>query len=32
MAHVVVFDYGSGNVRSAVRALEHVGAQVDPDR
>jgi glutamine amidotransferase len=25
---VVVFDYGSGNVRSAVRALEHVGAQV----
>ncbi len=28
MAHVVVFDYGSGNVRSAVRALEHVGAQV----
>jgi len=28
MAHVVVFDYGSGNVRSAVRALEHVGAEV----
>ena len=25
---VVVFDYGSGNVRSAVRALERVGAQV----
>jgi glutamine amidotransferase len=25
---VVVFDYGSGNVRSAVRALEHVGAEV----
>ena len=32
---VVVLDYGSGNVRSAVRALERVGAQVqltaDPD-
>lgn len=32
---VVVFDYGSGNVRSAVRALEQVGADVtltaDPD-
>ena len=32
---VVVLDYGSGNVRSAVRALEHVGAAVeltaDPD-
>ncbi len=32
---VVVFDYGSGNVRSAVRALERVGAAVtltaDPD-
>ena len=27
-ASVVVLDYGSGNVRSAVRALEHVGAQV----
>jgi imidazole glycerol-phosphate synthase subunit HisH len=27
-ARVVVFDYGSGNVRSAVRALEHVGAEV----
>jgi len=25
---VVVLDYGSGNVHSAVRALEHVGAQV----
>ncbi|HMM95916.1 imidazole glycerol phosphate synthase subunit HisH [Phycicoccus sp.] len=25
---VVVLDYGSGNVRSAVRALEHVGATV----
>ena len=25
---VVVFDYGSGNVRSAVRALERVGAAV----
>ena len=25
---VVVFDYGFGNVRSAVRALEHAGAQV----
>ena len=29
MAAVVVFDYGSGNVRSAVRALEHVGAEVE---
>ena len=29
MASVVVFDYGSGNVRSAVRALEHVGADVE---
>ncbi|HEX5427072.1 MAG TPA: imidazole glycerol phosphate synthase subunit HisH [Pedococcus sp.] len=29
MAAVVVFDYGSGNVRSAVRALEHVGADVE---
>lgn len=28
MKRVVVFDYGSGNVRSAVRALEHVGAEV----
>ncbi|WP_347351102.1 imidazole glycerol phosphate synthase subunit HisH [Intrasporangium sp.] len=26
--HVVVLDYGSGNVRSAVRALERVGAAV----
>lgn len=26
---VVVLDYGSGNVRSAVRALEHVGAAVE---
>ena len=25
---VVVLDYGSGNLRSAVRALEHVGADV----
>ena len=25
---VVVFDYGSGNVHSAVRALERVGAEV----
>ena len=32
MAHVVVFDYGSGNVRSAVRALEHVGAEGHPHR
>jgi glutamine amidotransferase len=34
-ASVVVLDYGSGNIRSAVRALEHVGADVtltaDPD-
>ena len=32
---VVVLDYGSGNVRSVMRALEHVGASVtltaDPD-
>nr|WP_244409049.1 imidazole glycerol phosphate synthase subunit HisH [Stackebrandtia nassauensis] len=32
MAHVkpsvVVFDYGSGNLRSAARALEHAGADV----
>ena len=27
-ATVVVLDYGSGNIRSAVRALEHVGADV----
>lgn len=26
---MVVLDYGSGNVRSAVRALEHVGAEVE---
>ena len=26
---VVVLDYGSGNIRSAVRALEHVGAAVE---
>ena len=26
---VVVLDYGSGNVHSAVRALERVGAQVE---
>lgn len=29
MTDVVVLDYGSGNVRSAVRALEHVGARVE---
>jgi glutamine amidotransferase len=28
-AKVVVLDYGSGNVRSAVRALERVGADVE---
>lgn len=28
MKDVVVLDYGSGNVRSAVRALEHIGARV----
>ena len=28
-ATVVVLDYGSGNVRRAVRALEHVGADVE---
>jgi glutamine amidotransferase len=27
--NVVVLDYGSGNVRSAVRALERVGAEVE---
>ena len=27
-ASVVVLDYGSGNIHSAVRALEHVGAEV----
>ena len=26
---VVVLDHGSGNVHSAVRALSHVGAQVE---
>lgn len=35
MASVVVLDYGSGNLRSAQRALEHAGATVevtsDPD-
>ncbi|WP_116113152.1 imidazole glycerol phosphate synthase subunit HisH [Austwickia chelonae] len=34
--HVVVLDYGSGNVRSAVRMLQRVGAEVsltaDPDQ
>lgn len=29
MKQVVVLDYGFGNVRSAVRALEHVGAAVE---
>jgi glutamine amidotransferase len=29
VTRVVVFDYGFGNVRSAVRALEHVGADVE---
>ena len=29
MTDVVVLDYGSGNVRSVVRALEHVGAAVE---
>ena len=29
MAEVVVLDYGSGNVRSAVRALERAGASVE---
>ncbi|MDT4918048.1 MAG: imidazole glycerol-phosphate synthase subunit HisH, partial [Pseudonocardiales bacterium] len=28
MKHVLVLDYGSGNLRSAQRALERVGAQV----
>ncbi|GAB2510723.1 imidazole glycerol phosphate synthase subunit HisH [Nocardiopsis aegyptia] len=27
-AHVVVFDYGSGNLRSAQRAMERTGAEV----
>jgi glutamine amidotransferase len=35
VSRVVILDYGSGNLRSAQRALEHVGAQVevtaDPD-
>ena len=35
MPRVVVLDYGSGNLRSAQRALERVGARVevtaDPD-
>lgn len=35
MSKVIVLDYGSGNIRSAVRALERVGADVelsaDPD-
>ena len=35
MSRVVVLDYGSGNLRSAQRALERAGAQVevtaDPD-
>ncbi|HEX2286656.1 MAG TPA: imidazole glycerol phosphate synthase subunit HisH, partial [Mycobacterium sp.] len=26
---VVVLDYGSGNLRSAQRALQHVGADVE---
>jgi glutamine amidotransferase len=29
VSKVVVLDYGSGNVRSAVRALERVGAEVE---
>ena len=29
MPHVVVLDYGSGNVRSAVRALQRAGAAVE---
>ena len=29
MKRVVVLDYGFGNVRSAVRALERVGASVE---
>ena len=27
-SHVVVLDYGSGNLRSAVRAVERAGAEV----
>ncbi|HET6634594.1 MAG TPA: imidazole glycerol phosphate synthase subunit HisH, partial [Streptomyces sp.] len=30
--HVVVFDYGFGNVRSAQRALERAGADVEITR
>ena len=29
MPHIVVLDYGSGNVRSAQRALETTGATVE---
>ena len=29
MTRVVVLDYGSGNVRSAVRALERTGADTE---
>ncbi|MBY8854076.1 imidazole glycerol phosphate synthase subunit HisH, partial [Saccharothrix sp. MB29] len=29
MARVVVLDYGSGNLRSAERALQRVGADVE---
>jgi glutamine amidotransferase len=29
MSRVTVLDYGSGNIRSAVRALERVGAEVE---
>ena len=32
MTKVVVFDYGSGNVRSAVRAAERAGAEVELTR
>ena len=28
--NVVVLDYGSGNLRSAVRAVERAGAEVTP--
>lgn len=28
-AHVVVLDYGSGNVHSALKAIEHAGASVE---
>ena len=31
-SRVVVFDYGSGNVRSAVRAVERAGAEVELTR